>query len=147
MVASSLGLVARLQNQLLYEPRVVGLTPLLSDLQFTLLRNCLYVLCTQHSTSECIHSFGYARHEGTLLTVVGHGHTKVNCEVDDSKTLHTKHCSGSTDTSDERSTSLQLSTELQTKVSHHIYISTGKIPGKLSRQNDRRIQFKIMSHV
>ena len=34
------------------------------------------------------------------------------------------------------------SRELQTKTCRHIYIHTGKFPGKLSRQNDRYFQFK-----
>ena len=47
--------------------------------------------------------FGYSQDEGTSFAVVGHGHTKVNCEFDDAEALHTQHCSGSTDASDERS--------------------------------------------
>ena len=51
-VALALGLVAQLRNQLLYEPRVVGLTGHQSDLLQTRLRPIARVLCTQHSSSD-----------------------------------------------------------------------------------------------
>ena len=50
-VALALGLVAQLRNQLLYEPRVVGLAGLQSDRLQTQLRPIARVLCTQLSTS------------------------------------------------------------------------------------------------
>ena len=51
-VALALGLVAQLRNQLLYEPRVVGLAGLQSDRLSTQLRPIARVLCTQHSSSD-----------------------------------------------------------------------------------------------
>ena len=51
-VALALGLVAQLRNQLLYEPRVVGLAGLQSDLRNQTRRRIAPVLCTQHSSSD-----------------------------------------------------------------------------------------------
>ena len=41
--------------------------------------------------------------------------------------------------------SIHFKRRLQTKAYHRIYIHTGKMPGKLSRQTDRRFQFKQLS--
>ena len=51
-VALALGLVAQLRNQLLYEPRVVGLPGLQSDLQNQTRCRIASMLCTQHSSSD-----------------------------------------------------------------------------------------------
>ena len=138
-VALALGLVAKLRNQLLYEPRVVGLTGLQSDLLQTQLRPIALVLCTQHSSSDksrlrderirvffSIQDWGTVRPNSTMSLATQNQVTQTVARERSIPTVKTQ-------------SRFKVSRESTRMAQRHINTMTGECPGKISRRTVRSI--------
>ena len=133
-VALALGLVAQLRNQLLYEPRVVGLTGLQSDLQNKTQRRIASVLCTQHSSSDksrlrderirvCfeVQCWGTVRPNSTMSLATQNLLTQIVARERSMPTVKTQ-------------SPFKVSRESTRMAQRHICTMTGECPGKISRR-------------
>ena len=136
-VALALGLVAQLQNQLLYEPRLVGLAGLQSDLRNQTRRKITSMLCTQHSSSDksrlrderirvCfqVRCWGTVRPNSTMSLATQNRLTQTVAQERSMPTVKTQSL-------------LAVSRESTRMAQRHINTRTGKCPGKISRRTVR----------
>ena len=133
-VALALELVALLRNQLLYEPRVVGLAGLQSDLQNQTRRRIASVLCTQHSSSDksrlrderirvCfyVQCWGTVRPNSTMSLATQKRLTQTVARERSMPTVKTQ-------------SPFKVSRESTRMAQRHINTKTGECPGKISRR-------------
>ena len=122
---------------LLYEPKVVGLAGLQSDLLQTQLRPIACVLCTQHSSSDksrlrderirvffSIQGWGTLRPNSTMSLATQNRFTNTVARERSMPTV-------------ESHSPLKVSRESTRMAQRHINTKTGECPGKISRRTVR----------
>lgn len=138
-VALALGLVAQLRNQLLYEPRVVGLTGLQSDRLQTQYCPIASVHSTQHLTS------GKSRSRDERIRVLrytqcwGTGNPNSTMSLATNNTSHNPLLKSARCQRVQITQVLKVSRESTRMAQRHINTMTGECPGKMSRRTVRSI--------